>query len=522
MSIVLGRCDAKGALSDRPTSRPERTPDKFLMHASHQVLVGNAVEIRLIRSVIISFLLLALGLLTAASSYAQSQATQRNSFINPFPKGEVYRLHLMGDWFADGMRGALSQQLSDTGQIQVQPNTVQIRSLRRANWDTVVSNISRVNSDNAIDIAVVMFGASEFGSLWSPGKKRIRFAASGWKEQYIKRVDRVMQAIRQTGAAVYWLGMPTLRREDRNDGAQFINEILRERAYINGVRYLDTYTGFADENGNFDRYGPDVTGKIELLRGKDGVSFTSDGYRKLAHFAERAIRRDLRKAKSERKVPLAGSELEQRRINPQGSQQAGRQLEEDTQEAQAPRRAIAKRIDSNTVSAPSPVRPTPGLKDQKADNSVISLRTVENGVTKVEKIEIVRPAIPATVLALLTRKQSTNKPSQIGDNVAAELPGGIMIVSSITSVAGQQGTDRRNLSPTQTPFFRVWAKGESLTPKPGRADDIEWPRPEPAPVVRAKFVPAPAGQPQPIRPRKWTPEGFPPLPEQNPRAGRKY
>ncbi len=460
------------------------------------------------------------GLLALGANSAQAQTEQRTSFINPFPKGEIYRLHLIGDWFAEGMRTSLSQLLTDTGQIQVQQNVVQMRSLRRANWDTAVSRISQVNSSNAIDIAVVMFGASEFGSVWSPGKKRIRFAASGWKEEYVKRIDRVMQAMRQTGAAVYWLGMPTLRREDRNDGAQFINEILRERAYINGVRYLDTYNGFADEAGNFDRYGPDVTGKIKLLRGKDGVSFTSDGYRKLAHFAERAIRRDLRKAKSERTVPLAGSELEQRRINPSNVQQSGRPIEEDTQEVARPR-TIAKRIDSNTVSAPSPVRPTPGLKDQKADNSVISLRTVENGQTKVEKIEIIRPPIPATVLALLTRKQSTNKPSQIGDNVAAELPGGIMIVSSITSVTDQQGNGRRNLSPTQSPFFKVWAKGESLTPKPGRADDIEWPRPEPQPVVRAKFVPSPAQPAASTGPRKWTPEGFPPLPEANPRAARR-
>ena len=475
----------------------------------------------MVRFVIFSAWLVIFAVVAVTAGHAQAPSSQRNSFINPFPKGEIYRLHLIGDWFAEGMRAALSQQLTDTGQIQVQQTIVQMRTLRRANWDTAVSRLAQVNSSNAIDIAVVMLGASEFGSIRSPGRKRVRFGAAGWKAEYVKRIDRVMQAMRQTGAAVYWLGMPTLRREDRNDGAQFINEILRERAYINGIRYLDTYTGFADENGNFDRYGPDVTGKIKLLRGKDGVSFTSDGYRKLAHFAERAIRRDLRKAKSERKVPLAGSELEQRRINPRNVQQAGRQLDEGSQVEARPT-AIAKRIDSNTVSAPSPVRPTPGLKDQKADNTVISLRIVENGLTKIEKVEIVRPPIPATVLALLTRKQSTSKPSQIGDNVAAELPGGIMIVSSISSVSDQQNRGRRNLSPTQSPFFKVWAKGESLTPKPGRADDVEWPRPEPQPVHRAKYVPQAATQPAAANgPRKFTPDGFPPLPEPNPRVLRR-
>ena len=78
---------------------------------------------------------------------------------------------------------------------------------------------------------------------------------------------------------------------------------------------------------------------------------------------------------------------------------------------------------------------------------------------------------------------------------------------------------RGRLSPSQSPYFKVWAKGERLTPRPGRADDIQWPRPEPRPIVRAKFVPPPAGLTHGGQP-KLTPEGFPPLPEQNPLGPR--
>ena len=99
------------------------------------------------------------------------------------------------------------------------------------------------------------------------------------------------------------------------------------------------------------------------------------------------------------------------------------------------------------------------------------------------------------------------------------MPVGITVLSSVTPVdRGPTLGGRGRRSPTQSPYFKVWAKGERLTPRSGRADDIQWPRPEPRPVVRAKFVPrgtAPDGS------IKLTPDGFPPLPEPNPRVLRR-
>jgi hypothetical protein len=63
-------------------------------------------------------------------------------------------------------------------------------------------------------------------------------------------------------------------------------------------------------------------------------------------------------------------------------------------------------------------------------------------------------------------------------------------MSSITP-ARNSDAGRRRMSPTQSPYFRVLEKGERLAPKPGRADDFTWPRPqataeergEPAPML---------------------------------------
>jgi hypothetical protein len=97
------------------------------------------------------------------------------------------------------------------------------------------------------------------------------------------------------------------------------------------------------------------------------------------------------------------------------------------------------------------------------------------------------------VVALVTRRESTDKPSQMGETLIDQIAGGMTVMSSITpSGAGSQGAGRQRLAPTQTPFFRVMVKGERLTPKPGRADDLSWPRPDAQPQASIEPTAAPA------------------------------
>jgi hypothetical protein len=62
-----------------------------------------------------------------------------------------------------------------------------------------------------------------------------------------------------------------------------MNDVIRERAYLNGARYIDAYASFIDESGGYSDWGPDITGKIRRLRDSDGVHFTQAGYLKLVH-----------------------------------------------------------------------------------------------------------------------------------------------------------------------------------------------------------------------------------------------
>lgn len=119
------------------------------------------------------------------------------------------------------------------------------------------------------------------------------FRSEKWEEAYARRVDEMIAALRSTGAAVVWVGLPAIRGTRSTSEASYLNEIYRGRAEKAGIFYVDTWDGFVDEAGRFATQGPDVEGQIRRLRAPDGVHFTKFGARKLAHYVERELRRGL-------------------------------------------------------------------------------------------------------------------------------------------------------------------------------------------------------------------------------------
>ena len=67
------------------------------------------------------------------------------------------------------------------------------------------------------------------------------------------------------------------------------NGIVREQLEAKGLRFVDMWNGFADEEGKYVAVGPDVRGQSVQLRADDGLNFTRAGQRKLAYFVEQEL-----------------------------------------------------------------------------------------------------------------------------------------------------------------------------------------------------------------------------------------
>ncbi len=446
------------------------------------------------RLVPLLILVLAAALLPGVLPGARAQDDSGQvSFITPFPENDTYKLQVVGDWWAEGMIEGLVEAFTGDSRVQIARKGRPITSLFRNDFEEDMKALDDSMARDRNHVVIVMFGIADRVSVRLANGRRAAVGSEEWRAEYTRRIDRVIRALRKPAAAVYWVSQPKLGREEADEDAQMMNQIVRERVYLNSLKYIDVHSAFADEAGSFNPRGPDLTGKIRLLRDVDGIGFTGTGYRKLAHFVEREVKRDLLQARGERSIPLAGTEAEQSRVNPQRNAEA-------TKAGSATDAPAATKSTGSGPGGPagSPSQGTArrdqGL-EQKADHGRITLKLAgADGREETLTMDLPRPAIPASVVALVARRQAGDKAPQPGDVLHEDIAGGLTVLSTITPT-NDATAGRRRMSPTQTAYFRVLVKGEWLQPRPGRTDDFKWPRqdavPPPASAVEPIAAPAP-------------------------------
>ncbi len=109
----------------------------------------------------------------------------------------------------------------------------------------------------------------------------------------MQRIDATIAALKSANVPVFWVGLPPQRDARQSAAAVYLNELYRTRAERAGIIYVDIWDGFVDEAGRYVLQGPDFEGQTRRLRSGDGIYFTRAGARKLAHYVEREILRNL-------------------------------------------------------------------------------------------------------------------------------------------------------------------------------------------------------------------------------------
>ena len=388
--------------------------------------------------------------LAPSNALAQGVSQLQRSYITPFPSGDRYRVVVLGDSLGDGMWSGLYRAFEEDKNIEVVKRSKVSTGFSRTDnydWNTELASMLK---DEKYQVAVVMFGANDGAGIRS-GKEWLKVGTDAWRDAYGERVEAFIKKLRAAKIAVYWVGLPVMRSPNQSSDAEIMNEVFREKAFINGAKFIDSWSGFTDESGRYSAYGPDMTGQVRRLREDDGTHFTMRGYLKLAHFAEKEIRRDLTLAKQERNIPLAGSEDEQAKV-------MGREV------------------------APGKVPPdagsTPAPQSAEEQGQPAPTQTAQLPSTRVGEVDVLRPDLSD---ASLQAAQTLGPQAPAGsmpdsEMISADLNGELTALASISSVSDPSlASSKPRLPLAQRPYYRVLIKGEQLEPKDGRADDFAWP-----------------------------------------------
>jgi hypothetical protein len=202
-------------------------------------------------------------------------------------------IYVVGDSMAilaaDGLRAAFA----DNQKIVVNGRARDSSGLVRDDfydWVKAAKDLVAEKSDKThIDFVVMHIGINDIQSI-KDGTDSLDPLSDRWREIYGKRIEAVVEPFRQAHIPMLWLGLPPMHNDKFSDQISKLNEIVKEHAEKAGAKYIDIWNAFADENGAYNAFGPDVNGQTVRLRIADGVYYTKAGARKAAQFLESDIR----------------------------------------------------------------------------------------------------------------------------------------------------------------------------------------------------------------------------------------
>ena len=268
-------------------------------------------------------------------------------------------------------------------------------------------------------------------------------------------------------------------RPQANEPAQIMNDIVRERAYLNGIKYIDITAHFADEAGNYTPYGPDIAGKQRLVREVDGVLFTGRRFPQA-----RAFRRARDQAR-----PDAGPE---RPCHSAGRRRGGAEAHRGAAPAPGPGHELEEHgaghqggqgrqgRAAQVCAAIAPVQPPPAAdlprRAESRQRPHLAQDHCRRGTRGNRDARAAPPAHSRRRDPAHDAQGHRRPPLADGRRAGRRCRAAGWSCSAPSRPLPTGGA--RRASPGQ-PYYQVWIKGERLPPRPGRADDFSWPRTDP-------------------------------------------
>ena len=223
----------------------------------------------------------------------------------------TFFIDVLGDSLASLTASGLTEAFADKREIAVADKSHDASGLVRADyfdWPKAAHDLA--TGKDHIGFVVVMVGINDLQAM-RDGADNVDPLSDRWKAAYVARVDAMLAPFQAANIPLAWVGMPPMRTDRFNADIVKLNEIDRAEVEKLGVKYIDVWDAFADQNGQYDASGPNVDGQIVKLRGPDGIHFTKAGGRKVAHFLEAEIRRVFDKGRPQNETADLPPDIEQ-------------------------------------------------------------------------------------------------------------------------------------------------------------------------------------------------------------------
>jgi uncharacterized protein len=244
--------------------------------------------------------------------FVSTAATRAPGAPGGGPVQPTFFVSVLGDSLGILTAQGLAEAFADKPEVSIANLARDLSGLTRDDyfdWPKAAHDLA--SGKTKIDIAVVMLGINDLQPL-KEGADMLDPLSDKWRVNYGQRVENLVAPFHDAHIPVLWVGLPSMQDERFNAQVIALNAIFREHAEKAGAKFVDIWDAFADQNGQYAAFGPDVDGQNAKLRaGPGGIYLTKAGARKLAHFLEADIRRALDKTKPQDEIATLPPDIEQ-------------------------------------------------------------------------------------------------------------------------------------------------------------------------------------------------------------------
>lgn len=236
----------------------------------------------------------------AAGPTIGSAATEAEA--QPADPAETTNILVLGDALGGGLGAGLMRQLQDDPSYEVTLRFNELSGIARPelyDWSETIPKLVEGKSFKAI---VILVGENDRQEIHT-GNMIYVFGGKEWTAAYTAQLDKVMAALKATGSAVYWVSLPPMADTGYDGAMRQVTALQQQRAVAVGLHFVDIRPAFLDANGAYTDRGPDDTGVVRSLRGRDGVSFYKAGNNRLAQLVLAALKANAAAAPQPAKPP---------------------------------------------------------------------------------------------------------------------------------------------------------------------------------------------------------------------------
>ena len=201
---------------------------------------------------------------------------------------EPAQVLVFGDAIGGGLGAGLVRMAAGSGHFEVSIRFNEESGLVRPEVYDWAESLPKILATSSYDAAVVLMGTND-RQMMRIGNERLAFNSPAWINTYKTRMDGILGRLADAGLKVYWVAIPPVADSRYDADLQVIAALQRERVEARGFAYLDFRAQFSNADRSFADIGPDETGTIRKLRGKDGISFFKAGNNKFAQLVLSSI-----------------------------------------------------------------------------------------------------------------------------------------------------------------------------------------------------------------------------------------